>query len=538
MKTVIKGVPGGGKTTSLLNLIANNFDPRETMFVSFTRDAIIEARKRAMEKWGIEKSEIKYFRTLHSICFRLMGLTREDIFSESDIESFFKSFGIKYVKKSILKSIEEGEEFVADSYEEESDGNRLLGIINYIKHVYKISPLDIKSDELKSMLASFIYKNDIKFKNSLLNNINHLADIVIEYEKRKEEKVDYTDTLLKFLKNPVIDENIKYLVVDEFQDLSPLMYEIIKFFESKTKEQVYAGDEQQCIFTFLGASKKFLIKEFNEANVRTVLEETKRMRKFIAEFAERYAIKNMKNKIGAIKSNLDGGEVHKVFNINLVHFENLDVFFLHRSNRQKKEWKKKLIEEGIRFKELGFGKRIWTESLDKIYSAILKIKNGEKVKDDELKELIEVIPTDPFLIRGVKTKLRKGEFIDFFGNRLKEFSVDFINKNFFQYQNINYIVENLKALKIDKDRLEALRIKLLRNPKPIGNECLKIGTIHSVKGMEANIVILNCEVPKKIMKRWKEVWEDEASVYYVGITRAKEKLFLLEWLKNPLFNGL
>ena len=64
---------------------------------------------------------------------------------------------------------------------------------------------------------------------------------------------------------------------------------------------------------------------------------------------------------------------------------------------------------------------------------------------------------------------------------------------------------------------------------------LRISTIHSAKGAEATNVMLLTDVMRRPYSMWRKIntyEEDEARVFYVGLTRAKEKLHLV----HPMFS--
>ena len=74
-ETAIYGPPGTGKTTTLLDIveksIADGTKPEKIAFLSFTKKAAQEAIDRACLKFNLDERNFPYFRTLHSLAFRL-----------------------------------------------------------------------------------------------------------------------------------------------------------------------------------------------------------------------------------------------------------------------------------------------------------------------------------------------------------------------------------------------------------------------------------------------------------------------------------
>ena len=75
--STIFGAPGCGKTTYLIEVlkeVLQHHDPNEIAFVSFTRKGSYEGRDRAMEMFGFNEEDFPYFRTIHSLAFRDLGV--------------------------------------------------------------------------------------------------------------------------------------------------------------------------------------------------------------------------------------------------------------------------------------------------------------------------------------------------------------------------------------------------------------------------------------------------------------------------------
>lgn len=86
-----------------------------------------------------------------------------------------------------------------------------------------------------------------------------LLDTAKKYEmyKEKESVIDFDDLILLTYEYARTNSNLihkyKWIQIDEVQDLNPLQFALVDIFTDKDNVTVYLGDEQQAIFSFIGA---------------------------------------------------------------------------------------------------------------------------------------------------------------------------------------------------------------------------------------------------------------------------------------------
>ena len=103
------GPPGAGKTTYLLSVVqqelASDVHSTQIGYFAFTRKASTEARDRATEKFPSldPVHDFPWFRTLHSLAYRCLGVSGKDMMGPEHYAEFSKEAGIEL-------DIEQGEE--------------------------------------------------------------------------------------------------------------------------------------------------------------------------------------------------------------------------------------------------------------------------------------------------------------------------------------------------------------------------------------------------------------------------------------------
>ena len=138
--------------------------------------------------------------------------------------------------------------------------------ISELEHRISIYKDEKKYEELMAENDGFYKNNPIEF----IESIAKVVKLVVEkYHALKAEKnlVDFNDIEHMFYKIltlfPQCIQDIKYLFVDEYQDINPMQESIISIFE-KYSECVFAGDYKQSIYSFRHTNPIFFLNKFNK----------------------------------------------------------------------------------------------------------------------------------------------------------------------------------------------------------------------------------------------------------------------------------
>ena len=190
MRYKVVGPPGTGKTRKLLNQVEKYLKKGVPLnrigYFAFTRRAAEEARNRFLkQKPNLEKKDIEYFRTLHSLAFNNLGLKEENVMNELNYKAIGETCGIQINYASYETNTFNGI-FSSDS--------EYLNLINLarVKRISSLEQLDLNEHLSKvernklEPYQTFKWKYDDKgnwIKTSLFTN-NELVSVTrLKYDK-------------------------------------------------------------------------------------------------------------------------------------------------------------------------------------------------------------------------------------------------------------------------------------------------------------------------------------------------------------------
>lgn len=492
--SIILGPPGTGKTTQLLKLVDQCLEagilPNEICFVSFTRKAAVEAINRAAEKFSKPHHEFPYFKTLHSLAFKQMGMQRSQVMGFGNYIDVARLLGFSISGRGM------SEDGTFAGFEK---GDRLL----FTENLARVQCVDMKT------LWETMPDEDLD-----LLELEQLRDTLVEY-KRINAKMDFTDMIAEFnwLK-PI--PNFKILIVDEAQDLSRIQWQMVDVLADHAEEVYVAGDDDQAIFRWAGADTDYWI---NLPGSVRVLDQSYRVPAKIAEVANNVIVRCSRRRDKAWKPREELGEVNYIYGV-----ENLDLsqgtwLLLARNGYLLEKYEAYCTMQGYLFDSPN-GNRLRGPAWEAV-RIWERLRAGKEVVVGDCVKVYEFLSVKERVRYGSKGKLIKLEK-DHPQTMLKLEDL----KRDWGLLNDSIWHEALDRLSTE-DREYFLAA--LRNGEKVGREPrIKIATIHSVKGGEAENV---CVMTDMAMRTWQEMQQnpdDEARVWYVAVTRAKQRLFIIQ----------
>lgn len=522
--TKVFGPPGTGKTTFLLDKvqeeIARGVHPSEIIYTSFTKAAAGEARQRALEQFlNFQKEDFPYFSTIHSICYHRNRLSPNMVFSSYRQKKFGELYHYEF-------SLEVREDDLKNALDTDLRDRVLSTVADYCE--FFIGWMHHKMLSFDEAYRQFITHTDGDVPGEFTKAYLSLyMERRAEY-KRKEGLWDYSDMLEQALKKELCPD-VKVVVTDELQDSSPLLFAVTEMWAKRAERVYVGGDPEQCIFEWSGADPDLMLDMKCDSTV--VLKQSHRCSPAVHELAHRVQERMRKryeddNFIPTKK--WGSGECRKVGDIDwLALYQEGSIFYLHRTRWLIDQALPELISAGVPFINLR-GKSPLQKQLARSLHVAYQLREGKYVSMPQLASMVDQLPARLWFERGAKAEIkRKGKDATLSVNagnlRSLGFSPEFLKQ-------MNEGVEGIFPGDMeDKAYLRRLYDRYGGSVLDITSSTphLKVGTYHSVKGAEADIVVLNPTFTWRVKREFEVRQDPEHRVMYVGITRARKKVLVL-----------
>jgi len=481
---IILGPPGTGKTTTLLGLMEKELEqgtePDRIGFFTFTRRAAQEGKDRAMARFTITNRDLPYFRTLHSLAFQQLGLSRSSVLGSTGIAELNERLNLSL---SLYGSSD------TDLMGLASD-DRLL----FIENLARIREVSLKDQWL-----------DVED----VVNWFELERFARGLELFKQERLlrDYTDMLTDFLQEGVAP-SLDAMFVDEAQDLSPLQWSVVRKLCENAARIYLAGDDDQAIYRWAGADVDYLIRNSKNA---MILKQSYRVPQSIHRIAHR-CISQVSSRIHKEwLPRKEEGEVAWIPDVDAVDMEEGDWLVLARTNYLLERLKDYCKSEGWFF-QINHQNSI---AIEKVHA----VRNWERLRNEQLVSVSDALT--------ILKYIRKLKVPDLLVNLDEQEDISLAQLR-------GYVPELGDAVwydtftAINLNEISYIRAMLRRGEKITKTPRIRLSTIHSAKGGEATNVLLLTDLSSRVYDSYQRNPDDESRVFYVATTRAKEKLVLVE----------
>ena len=453
-------------------------------FLTFTRSARMEA----LERSSRPPSSLPYLKTIHAICYAQLGIKHGQMAKLQDLREFGTRIGIEITGNMNDPWIEEDLEYTRKNA---TPGDKLMQLNHLGRH---------RMMSLKEAMRGAPGDIDFKFAKWFT--------LAYREWKNLESLVDYTDLLTEYLERgrPL---NIDVMFVDEAQDLSALQWAVVHKLGEKAKRVYIAGDDDQAIFTWAGASAKLFNAEPGEARV---LGQSWRVPRSIQALAFDVISRVQDRYPKEWKPREAEGEVTHAGVLDLQHLSHEGTtFVLYRNYHRGSELGKELANLGVAYvggcsplgpsSEAGRALAGWWDGV--AHNRAISTSNAWAMVN---------MSNAKWLRLGAATESRKQsgsvKCTDLFDPMPRP---DQWASCLSRLPNKNYLAAVIRNHGFDS----------LVNPR------VHLMSIHQSKGRQAETVVLDPCMARATYEEYMINPENEHRVWYVGITRAKERLYNL-----------
>lgn len=498
------GPPGTGKTTNLVGLpagvsnptglvgvveqeLASGTRPDRIAFVAFTKKAATEATERACQRFSYRPDQLPYFRTLHSLAFKQLGLRPDRVMQWAHYRDLGRKLGLD-LKPSRA---------VDDALYGMNTGDRVM----YLEGLARV-----KRTALQRVWRD---ADEVDIPYPVLERFSRALAVF----KDNHGLLDYTDMLEVFVQRaqaaaPVLD----VLIVDEAQDLSPVQWEVVEALAAKAKRVYVAGDDDQAIYRWAGADVETFMSLRGETQV---LGESFRIPALVHQVAGRIVQRIRHRSPKQWKPRTEAGMVRRYSDPEAVDLSHGTWLLLARNGYMLRGLEDLCMRRGFSFTSID------RNPLDSpALRAIVvyeRLRKGMALPKGDVEAALKLMSAR-HCSANVRASVRHAE---------KDKPV-----NMAQLQEWGLVKDppiwHVMLDEIKPSEREFFIAARRRGETLTKTPRIKISTIHTAKGGEADHVLLLTDMSARTFKEMERRMDDELRVWYVAVTRARHGLHLIQ----------
>jgi DNA helicase-2/ATP-dependent DNA helicase PcrA len=486
MRTIVLGPPGTGKTTTLLNKVDDYLkqtDPDKVGYFAFTQKAAYEARDRAIKKFNLTEDDLPYFRTLHSLAFRKLGIKKDQVMQQRHYKDLGKKLGFPVTYADYQE--DQGSAFNSDS--------------EYLRIIQLAQLRNITPEQQFDL-----HEHTQDLERSTLRIIdNELARYKKEYNL-----IDFNDMITEFTKS---DKSPKFDVVfiDEAQDLSLMQWDMARTIWNKTKDSFIAGDDDQAIYKWAGADVDSFIALKGQY---LPLTQSYRIPAKVHGVAMGI-INRIRNRIDKTwQPKTVQGSLQRHYSTDTIDMSAGEWLVLGRTKHLLKDIEESLYQRGLYYTSKY--RRGTEKDLHEAATAWEHLRQGQLVNFKQIENMVKYIGPKNWHKKKIKGMAKES----FYG-------IDQLVRDYgLQVKTVWYeAFDDAGQTKVDYLR------KMRKNGEKLNEKPrIELSTIHGAKGGESQNVVLLTDLTQNTMKGYERDPDDENRLFYVGATRTKENLHIIE----------
>jgi DNA helicase-2/ATP-dependent DNA helicase PcrA len=543
---IILAGAGSGKTRVLTYRVAylireKKIEPTQIMMVTFTNKAALEMKNRIVDLLG-GSDNLPTTGTYHSICAKILRTYGSEINITTNFVIYDEQDQLDAIR-DVMKEL--------DLSVKSFNPNAVLHTISQAKNEL-IGPVEYPQ-YARGYFLEAVAQVYLKYQQKLRENQALDFDDLLTYTVRLLEK---SDTVKKLLQ-----DKFRYILVDEYQDTNKAQYQLTKILGGRWRNICIVGDASQSIYKWRGADFRNITNfKTDYPDVREFfLEQNYRSTQFILDAAFGVISKNKSHPILKLWTDKHQGDKILLYEARNEHDEAgylvqtilqsgkqySDFAVLYRTNAQSRVIEEAFLHAGIPYILVG-GTKFYERKEIKDVIGYLRLlfnpkdsvsyKRSEKIGKNRLSNFLgfaETVSRDNKLISYTTLELldqilEVTHYLDLYDANVEEEA---------------YRLENIKELRSVATEFPELK-QFLENvaltqekyyPDQMKNrdnerKAVTLMTMHAAKGLEfPTVFIVGMEEglfphSRSLMDR--EELEEERRLCYVGITRAKDRLYL------------